>query len=576
MSQYFHQTIRIGDVKIGGKHAISLQSMTSTPTMNTVATVEQVIRIAQVGAHMVRITARNIREAKNLSLIKKELAAKGYHLPLIADIHFNPKAANVAATIVDKVRINPGNYMDKRSGKTSWTEEEYHHELQQIKERLKDFVNHCKTHQTVIRVGVNHGSLSDRVVNRYGNTANGMAESALEFIHIFESLKFQQLVISLKASNVLVMVEANKLLMNKMKARGYIYPLHLGVTEAGDAEDGRIKSAMGIGCLLAQDIGDTIRVSLTEEAEYEIPVAQKIVRAAQENRYTEEEADARKFYRRRDSYKLDKIGHSQIVSVISSFRNQQSNTRADYFFNQQHKSLETYEGETIFTYLSLDDLINDGFHRDLKYFTYLTPEDWTISLGKKVSCMKNLLIVLVKSENTNIHKIHELLKHFKQNSIQAPLILKIESPEKDLEKLLIHSSIQAGSFLIKGALDGIWIEAQRDTSDLAFGILQASRQRISKTEYIVCPSCGRTLFNIQEKLQEVKSKTQEFVGLKIAVMGCIVNGLGEMADADYGYVGAGPGKMNLYQGHELIMKNIPDDEAADQLLTIIKKKHHSL
>lgn len=565
--------IKIGSLEMGSGKAIILQSMTSTPTKDIQATVEQVIRIADAGAHLVRITARDTREAEALALIKKELLDRGYLIPLSADIHFNPKAADVAARIVEKVRINPGNYMDKKSGKTAWSSKEYQAELDKIKEKLSGLVKICKEHATAIRVGVNHGSLSERIINKYGDTAEGMAESAMEFIRIFQELHFDQLVISLKASNVMVMVAANQLFIKKMEAENIYYPLHLGVTEAGDAEEGRIKSAVGIGTLLGQGIGDTIRVSLTEESEFEIPVAQKIAKISKENQWSQ--IMDHQSYLRRPSHKIQQIGKEQVPVVITNAGlKAQGKLKADYQFKDQ--KLISLNGDAPLQSLSTPQILQGDFSEEASYYVRLQLHDWTPQLASILSSQENIVLVLEHKEGNDMMQIHQLLQKIEDAHITTPLILKLQSEEKDLEKLMIQSSVLSGPFFLNGQMDGIWIDSPHfDSTEISFGILQATRQRVSKTEYIACPSCGRTLFNIQEKLQDIKKKTAAFKGLKIAVMGCIVNGLGEMADADYGYIGAGPGKVNIYKKHDLLLKNVPEDEAADALLEIIETNNRT-
>lgn len=560
--------IKLGNLKMGPGNPIILQSMTSTSTKDIEATVEQCIRIADAGADLIRITARDTKEAEALGLIKEELGKRGYHIPLSADIHFNPKAADVAARLVEKVRINPGNYIDKKSGKTEWSTIEYQAELDKIKERLSGLVKICKENATAIRVGVNHGSLSERIINRYGDTAEGMTESALEFIRIFQELDFDQLVISLKASNVMVMVAANELFMQKMKAENIYYPLHLGVTEAGDAEDGRIKSAVGIGSLLGQGIGDTIRVSLTEEPEFEIPVAQEIVRSSADNQWNNSITNNK--FSRRPSTKIHQIGQQQVPVVISNSHHKKAESLTpDYLF--EDGKLISSDKETLLHSLSTHQLLKQDYSEEGLYYISLQPKDWSSELATLLSSQKNIIVVLEKSSEVPCNELHQLIQKVEDAHIQVPLILKIQSDEIELEKLMIASSVIAGPFFLKGLLDGLWIDSMHhESTDISFGILQASRQRVSKTEYIACPSCGRTLFNIQEKLQDIKKKTTAFKGLKIAVMGCIVNGLGEMADADYGYIGAGPGKVNIYKKHELLRKNVPEGDAADILLEIIE------
>lgn len=559
--------VKIGPLKLGASMEVLLQSMTSTSTKDIDATVKQCMRIADAGAHLVRITARDQTEAENLSLIKKKLTEKGYDLPLIADIHFNARVANMAAKNVEKVRINPGNYMDKKTGKTHWTADEYKSELQKIKNSLSELVRICKDNRTAIRVGVNHGSLSERILNRYGDTAEGMAASAMEFIEIFKALDFDQLVISMKASNVLIMVAANELFAKKMKEQSVFYPLHLGVTEAGDAEDGRIKSAIGIGSLLSQGIGQTIRVSLTEEPEYEIPVAKKILEYSIKNSWISKDDTIN--YSRRNSKKCHLIGGEQVPVVINPTKLQSSSKlKADYQLINQ--TLRSCTDRFQFQKLEIDELLNNNIDSEQHYYLNVLPNEWKIEWYPKLKIFEKLILVINKQPETSIQNIHDWIHDFEKYHLDHPLILKLIENQSDYEDLLINASIISGPLLLRGMLDGLWIESYKfNATDISFAILQATRLRVSKTEYIACPSCGRTLFNIQEKLQEVKRKTEDLKGLKIAVMGCIVNGLGEMADADYGYIGAGKGKVNLYKKHQLIRKNIDEDDAADALLEII-------
>lgn len=551
------QIFNIGNQKLsGGK--IVLQSMTSTSTKDIDATTKQCVRMAEAGAEMIRITARDVSEAENLKIIKENLKQLGYDIPIIADVHFNPKVAEVAAGLIDKVRINPGNYVDKKKGKGVWSEVDFQSEQLRIKERLTLLVQICKEHETAIRVGVNHGSLSERMIHKYGDTAEGMVESAMEFLKIFKELDFHKLVISLKASNVVVMVQANQLMTKRMMEEDLNYPLHLGVTEAGDAEDGRIKSATGIGLLLSQGIGETIRVSLTEEPELEIPVAQKIAGIAAKNRL---EFGLEIFnFERKNRNQILNMGGNQLPIVIDSHQND----KADYLAEDSRwisKENAIISRLTSFTQKTINE---DAFYYEIDVNHY------TEDLFSKLSSNDNVVLVIQKTSTTSLMAIHHLIDELNLNGIANPIILKIESEEKDQEKWMIETSIISSSFILSGKIDGLWLHHPEFTSsEVALGILQATRRRISKTEYIACPSCGRTLFNIQEKLQEVKLKTAQFKGLKIAVMGCIVNGLGEMADADYGYVGAGKGKVNLYKGHDLILKNVDESEAADRLLEII-------
>ncbi|NOR86940.1 MAG: (E)-4-hydroxy-3-methylbut-2-enyl-diphosphate synthase, partial [Bacteroidales bacterium] len=440
--------------------------------------------------------------------------------------------------------------------------------------KLTSLVKNCKIHQTAIRVGVNHGSLSERIVSKYGDTAQGMTESAMEFIRIFKDLGFTNLVISLKASNVLVMVDSNRLLIKKMKAENSFYPLHLGVTEAGNAEEGRIKSALGIGSLLSEGIGNTIRVSLTEEAEYEIPVAKKIVEAALENQWENDDFDLPIQYQRKESYGIYNIGNQQLPIVVNHQHNDHSsNLNADYIFDPASNSLTSTDQKNNLRNCNIEDLINSKLNSDQQYFLNIAPNQWTDQLIKSLVQSKNILLVIEKKDSITLTEIIQLLEKIEKNNISCPIIFRINCLKSNIENLMIHASIIAAPLLLAAKLDGIWIDSPTFSStEISFGILQASRQRISKTEYIACPSCGRTLFNIQKKLEEIKKETTDLVGLKIAIMGCIVNGPGEMADADYGYVGAGPNQVNIYKGHQIIKKNVAEDEATKVLLEIIRSE----
>ncbi len=554
-------TFKIGNCKIGGITNVSMQSMTSTSTKDIKATVQQCIRMAKAGAQMIRITARDVKEAENLKTIKDELIKQGFDIPIIADIHFNPKVAEVAAKLVDKVRINPGNYFDKRTGKTEWSDEELKKEQENIKERINHLVEICKEYQTAIRIGVNHGSLSERMIHTFGNTPQGMVESAMEFIHVFRALDFHKLVVSLKASNVNIMVQANQLMVQRMQEEKLNYPLHLGVTEAGDAEDGRIKSACGIGLLLSQGIGNTIRVSLTEEPEFELPVAQMIIEAAHKHPI----ANNIDFL---GGYKVDRekaniFGGNQVPVVIDSFINDKADLLAEkegwmakdgtqitrlLHLPKEAKSFE----ETMYFEIKADPLYEGAYD--------------------VLASSQNLVLMVEKTKEMSLDHLLSFLERMRIKGIHHPVVLKTLSNESNFEKWMIENSVILSSLLLASKIDGVWLDHPKfSSSEIALSILQATRKRISKTDYIACPSCGRTLFNIQEKLQEVKAKTGQFIGLKIAVMGCIVNGLGEMADADYGYVGAGKGKVNIYKGQDLMIKNVDEAEAADKLLEIIKQ-----
>ena len=527
--------VKVGNIGIGGDNHIRIQSMTNTSTMDTEGSVDQSLKIAEAGGEIVRLTTQGVREAANMEEIKKGLKSKGVDIPLVADVHFNPAAAFKAVETCDKVRINPGNFVDpaRTFKKLDFTDEEYALELDKIKETFVPFLNKCKQHNTAIRLGVNHGSLSDRIMSRFGDTPEGMVESALEYLRICKEENFNNVVISIKSSNVKVMVETVELLSKKMEEENMHFPLHLGVTEAGDAEDGRIKSAVGIGTLLGEGLGDTIRVSLTENPENEIPVAETL------RNYI----DSRKNHR--------KVIHPELLAENpKNSDNPKNNVKIPGFENINYPVI-----------VGLDILsIPDDWHR-------LDAEDENIVIND------NLPIILSTS-NTNIPgALASRAQRFLNEGKENPIIFKVSYPDKDWESLIIKAAADLGPLLLWGYGAGIWIEApefsRKTLNELSLNILQATRQRISKTEYIACPSCGRTLFDLQKTLQKVKEATKDMKGLKIGVMGCIVNGPGEMADADFGYVGAGPGKVSLYKGKELIKKNIPSEEAIPELLELI-------
>ena len=558
MESYISKEINIGNLSLGGANPVRIQSMTSTDTMDTEATVEQSIRMIEAGCEMVRITAQGIREARHLAVIKDELKRRGYDVPLIADIHFNPKAAETAALIVEKVRINPGNYIDKNRGKVDYTDAEYETEIKKIKERITPLITICKEHNTAIRIGSNHGSLSERILARFGDTPEGMVESAMEFVRICRELDFHNLVLSMKASNVKIMVQANRLLVKKMQQEGINYPVHLGVTEAGDAEDGRIKSAAGIATLLADGIGDTIRVSLTEEPEYEIPVAKMIIDNFGTGNTMLPEKLFSVHYSRRISEKVDKTGDGQVPVVVLSGGKIDEKSFSDRF-------LPDY----IFGDNNYLTKFEDGANGP--EFIALSPDNEMIAgdVGK------GKVIVIDSVEAVRIQKVKQFIVKLIETGIKNPVILRRRYSNYGDDEIMIKAAGEFAYLLIDGLLDGIWIESGNHSpgflAELSFGILQATGDRISKTEYIACPSCGRTLFNIQQTLQRIKAKTAHLKGLKIGVMGCIVNGPGEMADADYGYVGAGKGKVTLYKGRQVVRKNIDEKDAVDELIKIINE-----
>ncbi len=601
--------VNVGGTPLGGSNPIRVQTMTTTNTNDTIATTEQCIRSFEAGAEYVRITTQGVKEASNLENIKKELIKRGYNIPLVADIHFNPSAAIEAAKHVEKVRINPGNFIDSRAKFESinYTDEEYAIELAKIEEKLLPLVNLCKERGVVMRIGVNHGSLSDRIMSQYGDTPDGMVESALEFLRICKKLKFDNIVISMKSSNTRVMVYAVRLLINRMDAEGMHYPLHLGVTEAGDGEDGRIKSAVGIGTLLADGIGDTIRVSLTEEPEYEIPVAKKLVNyfGNRKSNPTIDEINEPPYnpfeYNRRETISAGNIGANNPPIVVANISNQpivnektlnnwgwflntQSNSwerkdvAADYFFvgdaqfeaSIKSEQLPIIQSSSIISIDSLKQGVNKNYqlikldYSDLKNTA-------NIELLKKI----NATIILSTNNSNGFAEQRAAFIKLIENGIKLPVIVHREYSDDNKENFQLKSASDIGALLIDGFGDGIMLTApniaDNDICSTAFTILQAARTRISKTEYISCPGCGRTLFNLQQTLQRVKSTTAQLKGLKIGVMGCIVNGPGEMADADYGYVGAGPGRITLYKGKEVVKKNIPEENAIEELINVIKE-----
>lgn len=542
--------VKIGNTALGGNNPIRIQSMTNTDTMNTEATVAQSIRMIEAGCEFVRITAPGVKEAENLANIKNELIKRGYHTPLIADIHFNPKAAEIAAAIVEKVRINPGNYVDRNTGKFEFTDKEYQEELERISERIFPLIEICKKNQTAIRIGTNHGSLSNRILNRYGDTPEGMAESAMEFIRILNAFDFNNLVLSMKSSNVKVMIASTRLLVAKMKTEGFNYPIHLGVTEAGDAEDGRIKSAAGIGALLHDGIGDTIRVSLTEDPEFELPVAQKIAdfytKTNSENIAETSNYPVNPYqYNRRKTLKINDIGNNQTVKIVGD-------NNAD--FSYKNNQLVNNKTSLAIECLIVDDInnfVNDTLHKNLS---------------------DKILVLDLKTQNSfQERKLFSLLNKYKN---EIPVIIKKTYNTTDLEGFQMKAAADFNALLTDGFCDGIWIENPNFSVEIitktSFNILQACGVRISKTEFISCPSCGRTQFRIMDALKLIKERTSHLKGLKIAVMGCIVNGPGEMADAHYGYVGAGNGRITLYKGKKVIEKNIAESEALDKLIELIK------
>jgi len=614
--------VMVGNVGVGGDNPIRIQSMTTTDTMDTQATVEQSIRMIEAGCEIVRITAPSKKDAENLQNIKDELRARGYDTPLVADIHFTPNAAEIAARIVEKVRVNPGNYADKKKfEEIEYTDATYQQELQRIKERFLPLVRICKEEGTAMRIGTNHGSLSDRILSRYGDTPLGMVESALEFLRICREEDYHNIILSMKASNTQIMVQAYRLLIVKMKEEDMNYPLHLGVTEAGEGEDGRIKSAVGIGTLLEDGIGDTVRVSLTEEPEFEIPVARDLVKRYHD-RQKHQQIKAINHnpldsfnYKRRDSRKVLNIGDKQVPVVVADFSLKESVSPAAFFALGYRYSVPTDKwniGDMACDYVFLGNVEIDFhipgtlgiiYHYDtwlkhknkertypfLNAIQYLDQSDLSKNLNVVYACLPDLntaLIAKLKSDPTavllidswNAHGMAEQRRLFielLEKDCPVPVIIGRAYGNLSDEELQLHAATDMGALLIDGLGDGIFIAAEDCGSDqminqTAFGILQASRTRISKTEYISCPSCGRTLFDLQETTAKIRAKTNHLKGIKIGIMGCIVNGPGEMADADYGYVGTGVGKITLYKEKEVVQRNIPEEQAVDALIELIK------
>ncbi len=568
---YTSRIVSIGDLPLGGDHPVRIQSMTTTNTMDTQATVKQSIRMIEAGCEYVRITAPGVKEAENLRTIKKALRKRGYTTPLIADIHYQPKAALLAARYVEKVRINPGNYVDRKRGRLGYSDAEYRNETERIRERLKPLIEVCRQYGTALRIGSNHGSLSERILLKYGDTPEGMVESALEFVRICEDLGYRNMVLSMKASNVKVMVQANRLLVRKMLESGMDYPMHLGVTEAGDAEDGRIKSAAGIGPLLMDGIGDTIRVSLTEEPEFEMPVAKDIIAAVHGSDaprrmlFNREHSFDPYAYTRRKSEEVAGTGGSKSPRVVVSMESDK-NRKAVF---KPGLEPDLIDGEADGPRMRLTDREANGTV-DIKVMG--TEE----RLREEIqNLQQGAILVFNPDDKTSAIDLRQWFDFLYDHQVKNPVILHRELPSLHPEKLLIKASIEFAALLVDGLLDGIWLVADNTTpqelAELSFGILQATGERISKTEYIACPSCGRTLFNIQSTLQVIKQRTAHLKGLKIGVMGCCVNGPGEMADAHYGYVGAGKGKITLYKGKQIMKTGIREEEAVDELIRLIKE-----
>lgn len=615
----------IGDVPLGGDNPIRVQSMTTVDTMDTMGSVEQVLRMVESGCEYVRITAPSIKEAQNLENIKSELRRRGCHVPLVADIHFTPNAAELAATIVEKVRVNPGNYADKKKfEQIEYTDQAYVDELKRIEDKFSPLVEICKTNKTAMRIGTNHGSLSDRIMSRYGDTPYGMVESALEFIRICESMDYKDLVVSMKSSNPQVMVQAYRLLVQKLDEEGLEpYPLHLGVTEAGEAEDGRIKSSVGIGTLLEDGLGDTVRVSLTEAPEVEAPVAKIMVDRLVEKAQQKEIKAIDQYpinpyeYHRRETNEVFNFGNENVPRVIADFSGVMgiemkdlksighsylpeldkwgmNDLGADFIYTGSNpiqfmlpnglKEVMDYEAwsecsdkENKYPYIVDIQEVND-LHSNLNFIDINTDNyDQTIFglLEKSANA-----VLIVHSSNTHATaSIRRFVIELIDRNIKVPVVIKRSYSDLNEDELMIHASTDAGTLLVDGIGDGLMLSPENDESveklklfnNTAFGILQAARTRITKTEYISCPSCGRTLFDLQETTAMIRKRTDHLKGVKIGIMGCIVNGPGEMADADFGYVGSGKGKITLYKGQEVVKRGVPSEQALDELIELIKE-----
>ena len=610
--------VMIGSVGFGGENPIRLQSMTTTDTMDTEGTIAQSIRMIDAGCELVRITAPSKNEAENLANIKAGLRAKGYSAPIVADIHFTPNAAEIAAGIVEKVRVNPGNYADKKKfEEIDYTDETYNAELSRIRERFTPLVLLCKQNKTAMRIGTNHGSLSDRILSRYGDTPLGMVESAMEFLRICRDHDFHDIVISMKASNAQVMVQAYRLLVNHMMQEGMNYPLHLGVTEAGDGEDGRIKSAVGIGTLLEDGLGDTIRVSLTEAPEAEIPVARMLAERYEKREGHEPIAEVaypiNPFeYERRNSATVLNIGGKNVPRVVMDYSQRIEITAASLFAVGCNYSVPLDKWNL--TDLACDYIYCGANSIDFEIpgtlgliFDCVTWEQhaqkdrcYPLVTIEEIDSLPEAEIIFVSASLSNLtaERIEEIKKHnnlvlvlttshvhgmaeqraafftLMNAGCDTPIIAWRSYEALNEDQFMLYSATDLGALFIDGLGDGLFLSApeipMQRVNSTAFGILQATRTRISKTEYISCPSCGRTLFDLQETTAKIRARTSHLKGVKIGIMGCIVNGPGEMADADYGYVGTGPGKITLYKEKNVVKKNVPEDQAVEELIALIK------
>jgi (E)-4-hydroxy-3-methylbut-2-enyl-diphosphate synthase len=635
--------VKIGNLLLGNNHPIRVQTMTTTDTMDTIATVEQTIRCIEAGAELVRITAPSKKEAENLQNIKDELNRRGYFVPLVADIHFTPNAAEIAARIVEKVRVNPGNYVDKKKfEQIEYTDTEYLEEIERIRERFTPLVLICKEYGTAMRIGTNHGSLSDRIMSRYGDTAMGMVESAMEFLRIARREDYHNIMLSMKSSNPLVMVQAYRLLINHMMDEfGECYPLHLGVTEAGDGEDGRIKSAIGIGTLMEDGIGDTIRVSLTEDPEFEIPVCKDLVKRYSRfyslNNNTNKQPDLKLpyspfEYQRRLTNQVAITGNKHVPVVIADFMLAETiahtdlqaigynyntvtdkwtigDAAADYIYTKSKKinfalpgtlqiicdySTWLTEADNIkyFPLFEGEEFLNAGRKSGTINFITIDANAISETFLKKIQEDTTVVLCIYSTAVNAMQTVRKCIVNLMQQQVNCPVIIAVKSNDISIDEQLIHFSTEAGALFLDGMGDGIWLMNDPEQlinqqvsgrtylqtknnhqfiNNTSFSILQAVRTRISKTEYISCPSCGRTLFDLQETTGKIRAVTNHLKGLKIAIMGCIVNGPGEMADADFGYVGSGIGKITLYRGKEVVKRNIDSAIAVDELINLLKE-----
>lgn len=612
--------VRVGKIGIGGSNPIRIQSMTTTDTMDTEATIAQSIRMIEAGCELVRITAPSMKEAENLANIKAGLRARGYETPICADIHFTPNAAEIAATIVEKVRVNPGNYADKKKFETiEYTDESYQEELARIRQRFIPLINICKKHGTAMRIGTNHGSLSDRILSRYGDTPLGMVESAMEFLRICREFDFHDIVLSMKASNTQVMVQAYRMLVATMMENDMNYPLHLGVTEAGEGEDGRIKSAVGIGTLLEDGLGDTIRVSLTEDPEFEIPVAKALANRYESEpistieipSYAEYPIDSFQF-RKRHTRPVLNLGGENVPRVVADLSEKETITPANLYAFGYHYSVENDKWnltDQACDYVFVGDkplpfnipgtlgAIQNHSHwtgsieRHYPLFdrsTYLSERNRSLELNfiqlqladlnaellSKLANDKTAVVILRSAQPKAMQEFRRAICLLIETETDIPVIINRQY-DLDENTFQLYASTDLGGLLVDGLGDGCWVTNRQSPNkainSTSFGILQAARARTSKTEYISCPSCGRTLFDLQETTAKIRNRTDHLKGIKIGIMGCIVNGPGEMADADYGYVGTGRGKITLYKGQEVVKRNIPSEGALEALEELIKE-----